>query len=214
MNEKLLLFNEIDEHLVKDEKPSVFLNELLKRDIFRNEYPFSMISDLEEVEQFKKYHPEGSVWNHTLMVVDEAAERKDKSENPRVLMWAALLHDVGKAPTTRIKNGKITSYNHEKWGQTMSEKFLSEFAKDDEFINGVKVIVRWHMEPLFVQKDLPFANINQMLKEVSLKEIALFSICDRLGRGNMSREKAEDEERGIEKFIDICRDYQEKNNKK
>lgn len=41
----------------------------------------------------------------------------------------------------------------------------------------------------FVNKNLPFKDIESMVKEVSIKEIALISLCDRLGRGGMSEGK-------------------------
>lgn len=201
------LFNDIDKHILEDERPSEYLNSLLHENKLR-EYPFNMLFDLTKAEQNKKYHPEGSVWNHTMMVLDEAANRKDKSESPRVFMWAALLHDIGKPSTTRVRKGKITSYNHEKVGKDMAVEFLKEFMDDEAFIKKVAALVRWHMEPLFLAKNSPSANTEQMLREVSLDELALLSICDRFGRGNMSDKKRRDEEKGIEMFVEKCRKIQ------
>jgi len=199
--DKKELFNEIESHLLEDEKPSEYLNVLLEKGEL-SEHPYTMLSDLTGVEQNTKYHPEGSVWNHTMLVVNEAARRRDNSENKRAFMWAALLHDIGKAPTTKVRKGKLTSYNHESIGKKMAVEFLKEFELDDDFIARVSALIRWHMEPLFAAKDLPFLNLKGMLSEVSLDEIALLSLCDRFGRGDMSKEKMEDEEKGIEMFIE------------
>ncbi len=38
-------------------------------------------------------------------------------------MWGALLHDLGKAPTTKIRKGKITSYDHDKVGAELVRNF-------------------------------------------------------------------------------------------
>lgn len=209
--DKFDLFNDINNHLLEDERPSEYLNKLLK-DGLLNDYPFTMLSDLNDVKQNLKYHPEGSVWNHTLLVVDEAAKVKHKSRDMRTFMWAALLHDIGKKPTTRLRNGKITSYNHDIVGKGMSEDFLSFFEADSEFKKNTSALVRWHMQPLFTAKDLPFSNIEKMLSEISLSEIALLSLCDRLGRGNMTQEKIEDEKRGINIFIEKCNDVLKKIN--
>ena len=205
------LFYKIDKHIICDKKPSLFISTLMGNKIFMECFPFTMISCLEKVEQNKKFHPEGNVLNHTLMVLDEAASRKAESKNEKVFMWSALLHDIGKAPTTKIRNGKITSYNHEKIGSVMAEEFLKVFTDDIVFIKNVTAMVRWHMEALFIIKDLPFSDIEKMLREVSLDEIALLNLCDRLGRGNMTDEKIDGEIKGIRIFIDKCRDY--KNNK-
>lgn len=205
MDKKKELYREIERHILNDKKPSVFLNEITNKDVFKYDYPFTMLWELLFTKQNKKYHPEGSVWNHTLLVVDEAAKRKNESKNPDIIMWASLLHDIGKGPTTRIKDDRIVSYNHEKYGESMSVKFLSEFTEDMNFIREVSLLVRWHMEPLFMLKKLPFSNVNKMVSEVSLEDISILSICDRLGRGNMSKEKADEEIKGIEVFIDRCK---------
>lgn len=205
------LFFKIDKHITCDIKPSLFLSALMENKIFTECCPFTMVSCLENVEQNIKFHPEGNVLNHTLMVLDEAASRKDESKNERVLMWSALLHDIGKAPATKIRNGRITSYNHEKIGSVMAGEFLKVFTDDIVFIKNVTSMVRWHMEALFVIKDLPFSDIKEMLSEVSLDEIALLNLCDRLGRGNMTDEKIDDEMKGIRIFIDKCRNYKYNN---
>ncbi len=67
-NEKKI-FLDIEDHLLNDRKPSLYLKELLNDGTF-SKYPFSVIGDLKAVEQNPKYHPEGNVFNHTMMVVD------------------------------------------------------------------------------------------------------------------------------------------------
>lgn len=199
-----MYFNEFEFHILNDEKPSLYFNELLNSGSFPESYPFSMLSKLASVPQSSKYHPEGSVWNHTMLVIDEAAKRRSLSKNARAFMWAALLHDLGKAPTTKVRNGKITSYDHDKVGKELCIKFLSELTDDADLIKETSLLVRWHMQILFVLKDLPFADIDKMAEEVSINEIALLSLCDRLGRGEMTSEKLEKEEEDVRIFIKKC----------
>jgi putative nucleotidyltransferase with HDIG domain len=201
-------FQEITSHLVNDERPSVYLNNVSKEAMFKGQ-PFKMLFDLKNTPQNTVHHPEGNVWNHTMMVVDEAAKRRNRSEYKEAFMWAALLHDIGKAPTTKLRKGRITSYDHDKIGRELAERFLYKLTDDTEFIDQVAAIVRWHMQPLFIAKDLPFSDVEGMLSEVSLHEISLFSICDRLGRGNMTTEKSEEEKKSMEYFIKKCREYAE-----
>lgn len=201
------LYEELQKHLLEDDKPSIHLNNKLQEGIINSTYPFNMLSDLIKIEQSATHHPEGNVWNHTLMVVDEAAKRKDMSKDPRIFMWAALLHDLGKAPTTRLRKGRITSYDHDKVGKELSVEFLKSFTDESTFINEVAALVRWHMQVLFVVRELPFADIKNMLSEVDIEEIALLSLCDRLGRGNMTKEKISAEKKNIEDFTRKCKDY-------
>lgn len=78
---------------------------------------------------------------------------------------------------------------------------------DDEFINRVSKMVRWHMQILFVTKGLPFADIRRMVSEVSVEEVALLGLCDRLGRGNITLDKKLIEEKGIITFLEKCHKY-------
>src|SRR4029453_3648641 len=68
--------------------------------------------------QEPEWHPEGDVWIHTLMVVDEARTRIDDLEHAQkvTVMLGALCHDVGKPPTTAFMDGRIRSMDHEKAG--------------------------------------------------------------------------------------------------
>lgn len=207
MNNIHKLFNEFEEHLLKDHKPSEYFNDKLTTGIFYETYPFTLLGDLIKIEQEPKHHPEGNVWIHTLLVVDECARVRTKSEDARIFMWAALLHDLGKAPTTSIRKGKITAYDHDKVGKELSIEFLEACTDDSKFIEKVSKLVRWHMQTLFVVKDLPFAEVKSMLSEVSLDEIALLSICDRLGRGELTEKKIQEERTNIEIFIKKCREH-------
>lgn len=180
-SEKLKLFKKIDKHLSEDVKPSIYLNKVSSNSLF-SEYPFSILYRLKTIEQSPKHHPEGNVWNHTMLVVDNAAENKMKSSNSYVFMWAALLHDVGKAVSTKIRKGRITSYDHDKLGAVIAKEFLQVFFNDNEFIKKVCSLVRWHMQILFVIKSLPFANVEKMREQCNIYDVALLGLCDRLGR--------------------------------
>ena len=197
---KLLLLYEINNHILLDEQPSVYLNTIVNTKIFK-EHPFHMLYKLKETEQSPIHHPEGNVWNHTMLVLDWAAKLKNKSQNEKVFMWAALLHDIGKAETTKNKKGKITAYNHETVGADLCVKFLQEFTTDKNFIKEVKNIVRWHMQILHVVKDMPFANIKAMKEETDINEVALLGFCDRMGRTNVDQAK---EENNIKIFLQKC----------
>lgn len=199
-------FAEMEAHLLADEKPSIYFNQLRERGFLEKE-PFPMLGVLAKIPQPPQHHPEGSVWNHTMLVLDNAGERKHLSQNPRAFMWAALLHDLGKASSTRMRKGRITSYDHDKLGEKLAEKFLKEFTTDEEFIRRVGKLVRWHMQILFVVKGLPFADIKKMSAEVSIQEVALLGLCDRLGRGNMTRDKKLDVEKSIVRFLEECDKY-------
>ncbi len=201
-------FAKLEDHLLNDKKPSLYLRRVADNRWFGETYPFTLLADLKEIEQSPVHHPEGSVWEHTLLVVDLAAQGKHLSDNPRVFMWSALLHDLGKAHTTRIRRGKITAYDHDKHGAILAAGFLMEFTDDEEFVSKVSQMVRWHMQILFVVKKLPWADIDTMISEVAPGEIALLSLCDRLGRGDTSEKTREAELENMKYFIKTCQEHQ------
>lgn len=198
------IFKEFEQHLLDDTRPSEYFNTLLDKDWFINDYPYTILSTLQKIPQSPQHHPEGNVWNHTMLTVDEASFYKKESQNPTVFMWAALLHDVGKVPATRIRKGRITAYDHDKSGEILARDFLNYFHVAPEFLEQVTALVRWHMQPLFVSKKLPFVDIKNMLEQVELREIALLSLCDRLGRGKLNKNSRKEEIEKMESFIKYC----------
>lgn len=192
----------MDFHLLHDEKPSIYLNAVYDRPEFR-QYPFSMLHRLRSTEQSPIHHPEGNVWNHTLLVVDEAAKRKHLSADASAFMWSALLHDIGKPDTTKIRKGKITAYNHDGVGEKLARRFLQEFTEDKVFIDKVAYLVRYHMHLLFVVRDMPFKDMEGMKRHTDIQEVALLGLCDRLGRVGVN---IEEEQRQVRLFIQLCTD--------
>ena len=191
------LFRDIQHHLLHDAAPSLWLSAIVGDRRF-GESPFDTLRCLQDTPQSPAHHPEGSVWNHTMMVVDEAAKRRGESRDATALLWAALLHDIGKAPTTRTRKGRITSYDHDRVGAELARKFLREFTDDRAFIERVCALILYHMQILYVEKGLPYADVEGMKAHTDVAEAALLMLCDRLGRGGSDRER---EARNIEAFL-------------
>lgn len=188
---KINLFTEIHKHLLDDKNPSNYLNCVSDNRLFKKA-PFSMLYKLKDTMQSPVHHPEGSAWNHTLLVVDEAVKRKIQSKDPQVFMWAALLHDIGKPGTTRYRKGRITSYDHDSAGEPLAREFLGFFSCKENFTEEVVNLVRYHMHILYVLKDMNYGNIELMKKKVDIHELALLGLCDRLGRLNADQKKEEE----------------------
>lgn len=193
------LYEKLDFILINSEKPSVEIKNLMKLDEF-DQNPFVKIKDLENIEQNPTHHPEGNVLNHTLLVVDNASKYKEKSKDKRIFMWAALLHDLGKLTTTKERKGRITAYNHDLQGEILARELLNSLTEDENFINNVCNLVKFHMQPLFYDKKLPFFKEKEIIEKSNYKEISLLSLADRLGRGNLYEEKIRNEKKIIKSF--------------
>ncbi len=194
------LFEAVERCLMEEAQPSETLQSLLERGQFKKE-PFALLALQQHTEQSPQHHPEGNVWNHTLLVVDEAARRKANSTDPRAFMWAALLHDIGKPAATKVRKGKITAYDHDRIGAGLAQDFLFAFTEDTGFIRRVAGLVRYHMQVLYVLNDLPFQDVQGMKQTVDIRDVALLGLCDRLGRTGSNEEH---EEKKIQRFLEKC----------
>lgn len=201
MNE-VLNFNKITDELIKNKEPSKYFEDMFLKGNLDLE-PFDKLKKLKDIPQSQIHHPEGDVWNHTMLVIDNGAYYKKYSNNKKCFMWALLLHDIGKIKTTKLRKGKWTSYNHDNVGAIEAKEFFIKLGvKDNEFIEKVENLIRYHMHFLYISKDLPFGNKEKMVKEVDLNDISLVFLCDRLGRGGLNKEDKENVVKDIEGFME------------
>ena len=87
-NDKVL--KTITNILLEEEKPSIQLNQYSETEEFKQSV-FSFLNRLKETEQSKQHHPEGNVWIHTMMVVDEAAQVRNQSKKPDCFMFVLFI---------------------------------------------------------------------------------------------------------------------------
>jgi putative nucleotidyltransferase with HDIG domain len=104
-------------------KPYQMIEEQLKRRIPGWwESMMRFIPELEELAQTPQppqYHVEGDVAAHTRMAVEACPP-----DGVPDLLWAALLHDVGKAAVTKLDGDRITAHGHDIVSAEMAEKVL------------------------------------------------------------------------------------------
>lgn len=65
---------------------------------------------------FSKWHMEGDVWTHTMMVVAQTVSyvrNHPDTKRWKELIIAALLHDIGKPACRELKSDKVTCYGHD-----------------------------------------------------------------------------------------------------
>lgn len=93
---------------------------------------------MQRVEQGKWHHLD--VWDHTLLVVQNAAT------TDIILNLACLLHDVGKPPTRSVdEKGDTRFFTHELVGADMARVILRRLRYDNETIEAVALLVKNHM---------------------------------------------------------------------
>ncbi len=179
------IFDELQKLLLLAVQPAKGLRYLAQTKILEKQHPalFNLIGCIQE----KEYHPEGDVWEHTLLAVDAASGLKMQTENPAALMWAALLHDIGKPPTSEMKVGKIVSYGHDQVGAELARKYLRELKASNILIREVTTLVKEHMQPLLLYKqreEVTDKAIRRLVNRVNLMDLLLLAEADYLGRNN------------------------------
>lgn len=176
--------------LLNSSKPSSFFNILKENDKLESFIP--ELIKMDNTMQNPLYHPEGSVYNHTMNVIDNAAKNRQFSDNTYEFMFAALCHDFGKISTTFTKeDGKIVSYGHENQLDE-SKKFLNRLNIDKKSQEIILLLQKNHMRPFMLFKqNSKLSAINRLKRETGnyFKDLLLLSYCDKAGSGNQSEER-------------------------
>lgn len=197
---------EINKILLEDKTPSKYFNNLLEEGRL-DKYPLSELKKLKKIEQSKVHHPEGNVWNHVMLVLDNGAHYREYANDKKAFMWALLMHDIGKISTTKLRKGRWTSYNHDRVGADECIKLMQDMGiNDTDFLDRVSNLVRYHMHFLYITNKLPFGNTKEMLKKVDINDITLVFLCDRLGRGNLEKEDKLEIIAAMHEFLDKYKD--------
>ncbi|HEY8551333.1 MAG TPA: HD domain-containing protein [Vicinamibacterales bacterium] len=118
------IWGEVEKLLLQAERPSIGLALALDLTVVERLWP--ELHALVGCPQDPEWHPEGDVWVHTLLVVDGARRRIDDLARPQAVtvMLGALVHDVGKPPTTAFVDGRIRSRGHEAAGVEPATRLL------------------------------------------------------------------------------------------
>jgi putative nucleotidyltransferase with HDIG domain len=120
------------------------------------------VAAMKGVPQPPRFHPEGDVWLHTLLMLSQM-------DNPSVpLAWGVLLHDVGKPPTLRFAE-RIRFDGHVEVGVRMAEHILERlrFSHDDR--DQVVALVANHMRFMNVM-DMRGSTLKKFMRIESFDE--------------------------------------------
>ena len=113
------------------------------------------IAAMKGVEQPAEFHPEGDVFVHTLLLLENLPQ-----PCPLTLAWGALLHDVGKPPTFRVAPDRIRFDDHAEVGVKMAEEICRRLRFSNDETEQILALVDNHMR---------FGHVNRM-KESTLKK--------------------------------------------
>ncbi len=186
------IYEEFKKLFLKSSKPSIGFELLRELGVLKY---FDELEVLINCEQDKEYHPEGDVWIHTMMTLDEMArilkEEKIEDEYRKLyLFYGILCHDFGKPFCTKEINGKITSHKHESLGIEPTVSFLSKLTNEKKFIEIVCTLVKNHLTPFQLYlSESSLKAIKRLSLKVNIEDLCLVCLADCLGRTIKDKEK-------------------------
>lgn len=159
--------------IMLSEKPSVGLEIMKKTGLLDIVLP--ELTALEGIEEVEGQKHKDNFW-HTLEVVDNISKNTDNLW----LRWAALLHDVGKAPTKKyVKGTGWTFHGHEFLGskmvKTIFQRLKLPLGKDMKY---VQKMVKLSSRPIaLISDDVSDSALRRMLFDAGEDLEDLFTLC-------------------------------------
>jgi tRNA nucleotidyltransferase (CCA-adding enzyme) len=140
--------------------------------------------------QEPEWHPEGDVWTHTLLVIDQARALNGDLGRPQLVtvMLGAICHDLGKPATTAVIDGRIRSLNHEEAGVAPTRALLDRLnihtLEGFDVRTQVVGLVAHHLKPGMFRKAPQVGDgaFRRLAQKVDLELLARLARADCLGR--------------------------------
>lgn len=197
--------DEFEKLMLKSKRPSLGLRWL--NDIGRLAEILPELAATKGIVQDPEWHPEGSVFEHTMQTIDAAALLEcDTTEQKLLLMYGALCHDLGKVTTTEFIEDHWRSRGHDVEGQIPAKKLLKRITRKKQLIDGVLKLVRYHLMPTeFIANNAgPSAYkrlANKLYPEITMSLLAKLSLADMRGRNGKGHLPLTDPSPEIDEFL-------------
>lgn len=172
----------MSEALLYSDKPSLYFEALHNEEDFALNYP--ELSALINLPQNPRYHAEGDVWIHSMMVLDTAVNYRDKASDALGFMLSALVHDFGKAEATEEIKGIIHAYGHEKKGLPLIERFMERMHFTRSLTDYVLNMSLLHTKPNTIAADRSGLNASNRMFDAALcpEDLIYLAACDAIGQ--------------------------------
>jgi tRNA nucleotidyltransferase (CCA-adding enzyme) len=184
------IWGEIEKLLTLAERPSIGLQAAFDLGVLDNLFP--EIRALVDCPQEPEWHPEGDVFIHTKLCLDEAVKLSgDLSREKRVtVMLGTLCHDLGKPLTTEVQAGRIRSLGHDSAGLVPTKALLDHLGlytlSGYDVRSQVLALVREHLRPgqFYEERErITDGAFRRLARKVDMNLLYRVAKADSLGRG-------------------------------
>jgi tRNA nucleotidyltransferase (CCA-adding enzyme) len=165
---------------LEEEFPRLFFDTLLECDALHVLFP--EVYRLKTALESRRWHPEGDAYEHTMLVLTQAAESNFDLET----RLACLVHDFGKGLTPRDQLPK--HYGHEMSGVKVARDFCDRLTVPSKMRDRVMRTTRFHMHMHKLDTLNPKTFVNMFMEMDAFRdpEVVLLlwavGVCDHNGR--------------------------------
>jgi putative nucleotidyltransferase with HDIG domain len=130
------------------------------------------------------WHPEGSTWNHSRMVLDKIVEMGPAPGRSKYeLRMGGLFHDAGKPDTQRIwPDGGVSNHGHAAVGAKMFRQLGLRLKMPNSEINHIATLIDRHMDMHAVEAMRP-STLIPILEHPLFEDMRALQHADAMGTG-------------------------------
>lgn len=130
------------------------------------------VSDMKGYRHNPDQHPEGGVWEHTLACLHVS------DSNDPIVLFAILLHDMGKPPMMKIKpNGRVSYYKHADKGAEMLDTIADRLRMPNSMRNSLRWAIANHMR-FHVVDEMKASKVHALVIHPDWKLLTAVAIAD------------------------------------
>lgn len=180
------IFQEFEKLFIKSQRPSLGIVWLEKIGRLKEILPELHATIV--VKQDAIWHPEGSVFEHSMQALDAAASYTYSSDELRlIVLMASLCHDLGKIVAQQVIEGRIRAFGHDVKGVPFAYSFLKHITGKKNIKDAVLKLVRYHMLPgQFIKNNAGPGAYKRLAvslhPQVTLRTLAMVATADKRGR--------------------------------
>jgi len=132
------------------------------------------VARMQGIEQSPDYHPEGDVFRHTLLAIEQLPAGVSET-----LALGLLLHDVGKPVTASRRGDRITFYGHATAGANMAVAICQRLRRSRATWERVAYLVTNHLR-LVDAPEMRLSTLKRLLRHEGFDELLALARMDAL----------------------------------